>query len=232
MTIAFSLHKSGKSWQCYIFKCIIVYYYFYWSIVDSHIHFRCTTYWFSIFYRLCTLQSPCVVRYIPYLFYSWWFVPLNPLHLFGSFLHHTPHLANTSLYLWVCFYFVEFVVFPTGSMVKNLPTMQETWVWSLDQEDPLEEEMATHSSILAWRISWTEEPGWLQSTGSQKVGHDWVTEHTHTQTHIFVHLFCFLDSTYKWTHTVFIFLCLSSLSIIPSRFIHVVSNSKISSFFQ
>ena len=53
--------------------------------------------------------------------------------------------------------------------------MQETWVQSLGREDPLEKEMATHSSILAWRIPWTEEPGGLQSTGSQRVGHDWVT---------------------------------------------------------
>ena len=51
--------------------------------------------------------------------------------------------------------------------VKRLPTMQETWVRSLGREDPLEKEMATHSSILAWRISWMEEPGGLQSTGSQ-----------------------------------------------------------------
>ena len=50
---------------------------------------------------------------------------------------------------------------------------QETWVRSLGQEDPLEEEMATHSSIFAWRILWTEEPGGLQSMGSQRVGHDW-----------------------------------------------------------
>ena len=50
--------------------------------------------------------------------------------------------------------------------VKNLPSMQETWVRSLGQEDPLEKEMATHSSILAWRIPWTEEPGELQSMGS------------------------------------------------------------------
>ena len=54
---------------------------------------------------------------------------------------------------------------------------QETWLRSLDQEDPLEEEMATHSSILAWRIPWTEEPGGLQSVGSQRVGHDQTTEH-------------------------------------------------------
>ena len=55
---------------------------------------------------------------------------------------------------------------------KNLPVMPETWVQSLGQEDPLEKEMATHSSILAWKIPWTEEPGGLQSMGSQKVGHD------------------------------------------------------------
>ena len=57
--------------------------------------------------------------------------------------------------------------------IKNLPAMQEMeemWVQSLDLEDPLEEEMATHSSILAWEIPWTEEPGRLQSTGSQRIG--------------------------------------------------------------
>ena len=59
-----------------------------------------------------------------------------------------------------------------AQMVKNRPAMQETWVQSLGQEDPLEEEMATHSSIPAWRIPWTEEPGGLQSMGSQRVGHN------------------------------------------------------------
>ena len=57
-------------------------------------------------------------------------------------------------------------------MVKNLPAMWETQVRSLGQEDPLKKEMATHSSILAWRILWTEEPGGLQSMGSQTFGHD------------------------------------------------------------
>ena len=57
-------------------------------------------------------------------------------------------------------------------MVKNLPAMQEMWISSLGQEDPLEEETATHSSILAWEISWTEEPGRLQSMESQRAGHD------------------------------------------------------------
>ena len=57
-------------------------------------------------------------------------------------------------------------------MVKHLPTMEETWVQSLGWEDLLEKELATHSSILAWKIPWTEEPGRVQSMGSQRVGHD------------------------------------------------------------
>ena len=60
--------------------------------------------------------------------------------------------------------------------VKNPPAMQETQVQSLDWEDPLEKEMATHSSILAWRIPWTEQPGRPQSMQSQRVSHDWVTD--------------------------------------------------------
>ena len=61
--------------------------------------------------------------------------------------------------------------------VKNLPAAQEAWVRSLGREDPLEEGLAAHSSILAWRIPGTEEPGGLQSTGSQRVRHDWATKH-------------------------------------------------------
>ena len=56
--------------------------------------------------------------------------------------------------------------------VKNLPAMQETWIQSLTQEDPLEKGVASHCSILAWRIPWTEEPGELQSMGLQRVRHD------------------------------------------------------------
>ena len=56
--------------------------------------------------------------------------------------------------------------------VKNLPAVQETWVRFLGREDPLEKEITTHSSILAWEIPWTEEPSGLQSMGSQRVGHD------------------------------------------------------------
>ena len=62
-----------------------------------------------------------------------------------------------------------------AQLIKNLPAVQEMQVRSLGWEDPVEKEMATHSSILTWKISWTEEPGGLQSTGLQRVGHDWVT---------------------------------------------------------
>ena len=58
------------------------------------------------------------------------------------------------------------------AQIKRLPAMQETWAQTLGQEDPLEKEMATHSSTLAWRIPWRVEPGRLQSVGSQRVGHN------------------------------------------------------------
>ena len=75
----------------------------------------------------------------------------------------------SALYLWVSL---------VAQLVKNLSAMQETWVQSLVWEDSLENEMATHSSILAWRIPWTEAPGGLQSRGSQRVGHNWATKHS------------------------------------------------------
>ena len=66
--------------------------------------------------------------------------------------------------------------FPGGSVIKNLPAKQETRVQSLVQDDPLEKGMATHSSIPAWRIPWTEEPDGLQFIGSQRFGHDLATK--------------------------------------------------------
>ena len=95
----------------------------------------------------------------------------------GNSGHEVPNLYKSDCsYLLILsdIYFLR--GFPGDSMIKNRPPMQEpqkTGVWSLGQEDPLEEGMATHSSILAWRISWTEEPGELQSKGSQRVGQDW-----------------------------------------------------------
>ena len=70
-------------------------------------------------------------------------------------------------------------------MVKNLPAMQETWVWSLGLEDPLEKGVATHFSILAWRISGTEEPGELQSIGLERVRHEWATNTSSALLHEF-----------------------------------------------
>ena len=61
-----------------------------------------------------------------------------------------------------------------AQIVKTLPAIQDTWVWALGLEDPLEKGKATYSSILAWKIPWSEEPGRLQSMGLQRVGHDWV----------------------------------------------------------
>ena len=66
--------------------------------------------------------------------------------------------------------------YTVAQVVKNPSSMKETWVWSMDGEDSVEKEMATHSSILAWRITWIEKPGGLQSIGSQKIGQNWVTD--------------------------------------------------------
>ena len=73
--------------------------------------------------------------------------------------------------IWVLTHF-SFLASLVAQMVKRLPAMQETRVQFLGWEDPLEKEMATHSSTLAWKIPWTEEPDRLQSMGSQRVGHD------------------------------------------------------------
>ena len=82
-----------------------------------------------------------------------------------------------------------------AQMVKRLPTMRETWVWSLGWEDPLGKEIATHSSTLAWKIHWMEERGRPQSMGSQRVRHDWATSlslFTHLCAYVCwsLHFFC------------------------------------------
>ena len=73
------------------------------------------------------------------------------------------------------FWYETFGASLVAQRVKRLPTMWETWVRSLGREDPLEKEMATHSSTPAWKTPWMEEPGRLQSMESQRVGHDWAT---------------------------------------------------------
>ena len=90
-------------------------------------------------------------------------------------------------------------------MVKGLPAMQQTWVPSLDWDDPLEKAMATHFSILAWRIPWTEYPGGLQSMGLQRVRYSWVTNtdtYTYTHTHTHTHDWVMSIDTHTHTHSL------------------------------
>ena len=89
--------------------------------------------------------------------------------------HGLPFYSVDSVLWCKSFNFDEVESSLMAQTVKNLPAMLETWVQSLGWEDPLGEEMATHSSILAWKISWTEESARLQSMGLQRVGHDWAT---------------------------------------------------------
>ena len=91
-----------------------------------------------------------------------------------------------------------------SQMVKNLPAVQKTHVQYLDQEDPMEEGPATHSSSLASRIPWTEEPGRLQSMGPQRVGHNWATNtHTQTQTHTQRHTHTHTTWWQRWWRAVY-----------------------------
>ena len=95
---------------------------------------------------------------------------------------------------------------PGDSVVKNLRSNEKTWIRPLGREDPLEKEMGIHSSILAWRIPWTEEPSGLQSMGSQRVGHDWATSRQ-----------SLLDSLY-WVLMIFLPLCGKILhSVLPQE---------------
>ena len=113
----------------------------------------------------------------PWFFFSLIFPPLS----------HTPcmHPLHASL--------VGEWAFVVAQTVKHLPAMLETWVQSPGWEDPLEKEMATHSSILAWKIPWMEESGGLQSPGSQRVRHDWASSHA-SQADLFLKLPPFLFS--------------------------------------
>ena len=110
------------------------------------------------------------------------------LHYQQVSLNQTPFILFPLFWVMKCSLFssrISFLLHPTlscancagfrGQSLKRLPAMWETWVRSLGWQDPLQKEMAAHSSILAWRIPWMEEPGGIQSTGSQRVGHNWAT---------------------------------------------------------
>ena len=93
-----------------------------------------------------------------------WYLSPDFFHFFHKYILTTCYVLWASL---------------VAQTVKGLPAMRETWVQFLGREDPLEKEMAIPSSTLAWKIPWTEEPGRLQSMGSQRVGHDWATSLIH-----------------------------------------------------
>ena len=137
---------------------------------------------------LHTLSSICLYVFLMMVILSrvkWYLiVVLISISLIMRGIEHLFHMLISHLYV--------FFVFPGDSPVKNSLAMQETWVWSLGWEDPLEKGMAPHSSTLAWEIPWTQEPGRLQSMGSLRVGHYWATS---------LSLFTFMHWRRKWQPT-------------------------------
>ena len=116
--------------------------------------------------------------------------------------------------------------------LKHLPAMQETWVQSSGQEDPLEKKMETNSSILAWRIPWTEEPGGLQSTGSQRAGHDWAIYRFSTRYIKHVTLRCQLRNSlgsvfWPQDHILFSRLWTVPSGLVPRVSCHIASSLSI-----
>ena len=130
-------------------------------------------YWnicFSFYYNFCKEEMDSFLKMWINLNFS--FLEFYSKNSKGFWIETSSHFIHSKL-------FIIRYTFSWASLVpqrlKRLPSVWETGVRSLGWEDPLEKEMVTHSGILAWRIPWTEEPGRLQSTGSQRIGHDWVT---------------------------------------------------------
>ena len=133
----------------------------------------------SPIYKICTniLPSMCTVR-IKWGISSWHTVIIQ-LSTWWDFILEIyaicmDNIRNLYTFTWNLRFQNSIIrASLVAQTIKNLPAMQETRIWSLVQEDPLEKGMATHSSILTWRIPWTEEPGRLQSVGLHRVGHNW-----------------------------------------------------------
>ena len=130
-------------------------------------------------YYLWTMRVKCNVMRVKMV----GFIPYHMSQTIDSHPSVPTGIGSRTLHRFQNLHILMFVM--VTQMVKNLPALQETWVRSLGWEDPLEEGMATHSSTLAWRIPWTEEPGRLQSIGLQRVGCNWAT-------FTFKHTFCVL----------------------------------------
>ena len=144
---------------------------FYWWIVDLQCVSFCST-------AKCLSYTYTHIHSLFFRFFSQigHYKVLRRVHVFRKYMLTYLRLEKHGGYKLFSASSRKYWDFPVAQMVKNLPAMQETCVWSLGQEDPLEEGMATHSSILVWRIPWTEEPGGLHSIGSQRLRYDWVTD--------------------------------------------------------
>ena len=159
-------------------------------------------------YTVCPGYFICFIYGSVYmLISSSWFIPPPPFP-FGN--HKIVfHVCESVLYIssFVSFFKDYICKWYGGSDSKE--SACNAGVWFLGWEDSLEEGIAPHCSIIAWEIPWTEKPGSLQSMGSQRVGHDWVTKH-------------------KWYRMIFVLLCLTLLSMIISVSIHVAANGIVS----
>ena len=127
----------------------------------------------------------------------------------------------THMYIWICIYSASFV----AQTVKNLPVVHETRIWTLGQQDPLEKERVTHSSILAWRIPWTEETGVLSSVGSQRVGHDWTANTSYINTYICVYIYIYIY--FLCLFTICTYICKWSKYEFPVFFTVFINSSNI-----
>ena len=164
-----------------IFVCLHVYCFFcfYFFCLDSTCKGYNMVYSFSIWLiSLSIMPSRCIhvitEGKISFVFLKW----LNHIPLYVCMYAYTHTHIHTQHFLYPFVHWWTFRLLPYFGNVsggKSLPAMWETWVQSLSQEDPLEKEIAIHSSTLAWKMSWIEEPGRLQSMGSQRVRHDSVT---------------------------------------------------------
>ena len=128
---------------------------------------------------------------------EWVFNDIKISIIFFAWVANTVYThTHTHTHIYIYIYIYCYMGFPGDWVVRNLPAMQETWVQSLGQEDPLEKGMKTHSSILAWRIPCTEEPDGLQSMGPQRVRRDLDTEQQQHTVYIYIH-------TYIYTYCIY-----------------------------
>ena len=120
------------------------------------------------------------------------------LYIYTHTHTHTPTHICIYMYIWASL---------MPQMIKNLPAMRETWVWSLGWEDPIQKRTATHSSILVWRIPWTAKVGRLRSMGLQRVGHNWVTFTDHWYVYVYMYAYIFwLNWGFIWDKAFLCFL--------------------------